>query len=153
MVNDEKKRVAGEGEPRVSEAGGSPTPPAQRRSQGAEGEAIAARYLGLMGWRIVARNSHFRGGELDLVAIEGAVLVFVEVRARRTRTGPSASQSVTWRKQRFVAKAAQRWLYAHPSYAGWRCRFDVITVDLSAGQVRVHHRAAFERPPDRACGG
>ena len=128
----------------------APTPHHDRRAVGVEGEEIAKQWLDELEWTVLARNVYVRGGELDLIGIEGDVLVFVEVRSRRTRSGPTASESVTWRKQHLVVKAAQRWLYAHPEYRNRRCRFDVIAVDLCRGRVISHHRGAFEAPPDRA---
>ena len=125
------------------------TPRALRRAAGAEGEAIACGHLRGLRWRIVAQNVYYKGGELDVVALDGDVLVFVEVRSRRTRSGASAAESVIWRKQRHVVRSAQRWRFEHPGHRWRQCRFDVITVDLGLGRVQSHLRGAFEEPPDR----
>ena len=59
----------------------------RRTELGKTGEDLAARYLELRGWSIVARNVRYREGELDLVAARGGVLAFVEVKTRRAGRG------------------------------------------------------------------
>lgn len=132
-MDDRKERRLGEG-----------TEPALRRERGREGEEIAARYVAsLQGWQILARNVYFRAGELDLVALDGEQLVFVEVRSRWTQRGPRAEDSITRTKQRKLTIAAQLWLQRNPIWRRYRARFDVIAVDLRASKVAAHHRSAF----------
>lgn len=120
------------------------TEPQWRRARGQEGEDIAYAHLcALEGWAILARNVYFRAGELDLIATDGSVLVFVEVRSRWTRSGPRAEDSVTRTKQRRLTIAAQLWLQRNPMWRRYRARFDVVAVDLRQRRVVAHHRSAF----------
>ena len=79
----------------------------------------------------VAANASYRLGELDLVMLdrEGdgtAVLVFVEVRFRRSDSHGGGAGSVDWRKRRRIVRAAQMFLARHPQHADTPCRFDVV---------------------------
>ncbi len=77
---------------------------------GAEGETLACRHLQDQGYRILARNFRCRSGEIDVVAREGDVTVFVEVKDRRGRSHGEGHESVTFGKRRRVVRAAR--LYA-----------------------------------------
>ncbi|MCB1877257.1 MAG: YraN family protein [Chromatiales bacterium] len=97
--------------------------------RGREAERLAADYLGSRGLRIIERNFHCRGGEIDLIAETGDELVFVEVRYR-TRAGyGSAADSVTATKQRRIILAARHYLAHHPERASQAARFDVLAID------------------------
>lgn len=121
------------------------TPPSQRRAVGHEGEAIALRQLvETPGWEILAQNVHYRAGELDIIALDGGVLVFVEVRSRWTQRGPRAEDSIQRTKQRRLTRAALLWLQANPHWRRLRARFDVMSVDLRTRRVVAHYRNAFE---------
>lgn len=113
------------------------------RGVGDIGEDIAARTLRSQGWTIVDRNAAWRCGEIDIVAWDGDQLVFVEVKSRRTRTGPRAEDGVDVAKQRKLIATARRWMRRHAS-SRVSARFDVIAVDLVAAEVVAHYRGAFE---------
>ena len=103
-----------------------PDKPDKRRS-GAEAEAIAAKLLIDQGYRIVERNFTADLGELDIVAREGDILVFVEVRSRANRDHGDAVEMVTRKKQRQVARMATLYLeLRQPEYE--RTRFDVVGI-------------------------
>lgn len=112
---------------------------------GMAGEDVATRYLERQGWTILGRNVRWRFGELDIVADDGAQLVFVEVRTRRTASGPRAEDTVVHNKRRKLIRAGRMYLtrYNGPHQSA---RFDVIAVDGAAGRVLAHHRGAFEAP-------
>jgi putative endonuclease len=96
-------------------------------NRGAAAEALAARFLEQRGLSIVARNYRCRGGEIDLVAKEGPVLVFVEVRLRRSDAFGGAAASITAAKRRRLVFAARHYLgrlVQEPP-----CRFDAILLD------------------------
>jgi putative endonuclease len=78
------------------------------------------------------------GGEIDVIARDGATIVFVEVKARRSRRFGSALGAVDTAKRRKIIMLAADWLQISAPNA--RARFDVVTVE--AGNV-VHHRHAF----------
>ena len=111
---------------------------------GRQGEVIAEAFLREHAYRIVARNFRCRAGEIDLVALDGQTLVFVEVRSRRgTRVG-TALESIDGRKQAQVVRVARHFL----ARRGWEdrdARFDVIGVQFDYDPPAVQHvRAAFE---------
>ncbi len=90
----------------------------------------------------VARNLRYKVGELDLVMRDGATLVFVEVRARRSLAFGGAAASVDARKQMRLRRAAQCYLQAAFGQRAWpACRFDVVAFE--AGEPRWL-KAAFE---------
>ncbi len=113
------------------------------RSRGDEAEELAARYLEARGWHVVDRNVHYRVGELDIVAEDGSYLVFVEVRSRYRRTGPSAENTVTLPKQRRLSRAARLYLARYRGACPY-ARFDVVAVDRSCGRISAHIRGAFD---------
>jgi putative endonuclease len=118
------------------------TPSGRRTAAQAAGgaaEDTAARLLEAHGLRIVARNYRTRFGEIDLVARDGELLVFVEVRLRRSEGFASAAESIGIGKQRRIAAAAGQYL---AGVAGEpRCRFDVIALD---GPAPRWLRGAFD---------
>ena len=116
-----------------------------RRSIGQKGESAAEQYLRRKGYRIVARNLRSSVGELDLVAEDGQVLVFVEVKARRTDTFGGAIYAVHRRKQEKLIHLAALYLARH-HIKDRPCRFDVVLlqgVDAVPAQIE-HIQNAFE---------
>ncbi|MDP9142561.1 MAG: YraN family protein [Pseudomonadota bacterium] len=97
--------------------------------RGAEAEAAAERLLSAQGLRTLARNYRCRGGELDLVMLDGKTLVVVEVRARGSSRFASAAESIDRRKQARVILATQLFLASEPKYAAHALRFDVVLFD------------------------
>lgn len=95
---------------------------------GAEQEKAAAAHLAAAGLKVLARNVRFPVGEIDLVALDGKLLVFVEVRFRRHADFGGALASVDARKRARLIAAASLFLAAHPEHAGRACRFDVIAI-------------------------
>ena len=92
--------------------------------KGAEAEERAARFLERQGLCILQRNYRTRQGEVDVIAQEGATLVFVEVRARRSLAFGGAAASVNRAKQRRIEAAARHYLLRLGSEPP--CRFDVL---------------------------
>jgi putative endonuclease len=116
-----------------------------RRGAGLEAEAAAARYLESAGMAVVGRNVRAGRGEIDLVARDGDVLVFVEVRYRESDAFGPAEESVGVPKRLRVVRAAKRFL-AELGPAEWKeARFDVVAVegDAEAPVIR-HYRGAFD---------
>ena len=100
--------------------------PKQRAGDAAE-EAVA-RHLAAHGCTLIARNARYPEGELDLIARERDMLVFVEVRMRRSAAFGGAAASVDRFKQKRLARAAQHWLLEHYGERWPACRFDVVSV-------------------------
>lgn len=116
-----------------------------RKLFGQEGESAAEQYLRQKGYRIVARNLRSAAGELDLVAEDGPVLVFVEVKARRTEAFGGAVHAVHQRKQAKLIQLAAQYL-ARYHLQDRPCRFDVVLVqgpDAVASQIE-HIQNAFD---------
>jgi putative endonuclease len=120
-----------------------------RRLFGQEGEATAERYLRLKGYRIVAKNLRSSLGELDLVAEDGQVLVFIEVKARRTGEYGGAIHAVHRRKRGKLIQLASQYLARH-HLSNRTCRFDVVLLQGTDTSVpRIEHiKNAFDVPGD-----
>ena len=102
------------------------------------GEDAAARYLSHKGFRILERNYRLRMGELDIVAMDGDVLVFVEVKARKKATVVEPELAVDYRKQVQLRRVAAAYIaFAHPRYQA--CRFDVVSVIAGPGPAMIRH--------------
>ncbi len=109
-----------------------------RRATGARGERIAADYLRSAGYTIVETNWRCRRGEIDIVARDGATLVFVEVRARRSARLGSAEESVTRTKQRRLQQLAETYLqFLEAAGRAWHgpWRIDVVALLLGTSDA------------------
>jgi putative endonuclease len=115
---------------------GSQTP---EQLAGGAAEESAARFLERNGLAILARNYRTRLGEIDLIARDGATLVFVEVRLRANDRCGGGAESIGYRKRARIEAAARQYL-AHIRREP-PCRFDVITLDDG---IPVWLRGAFE---------
>lgn len=102
----------------------APSPTSAR--VGADKERLAGDYLQAQGLELVTRNYRCRRGEIDLVMRERGVLVFVEVRFRRSDRYGGAAATVDAHKQRRLAAAAAHYLGQHPNPLP--CRFDVLAL-------------------------
>lgn len=96
------------------------------RQRGDAAEAAALRHLLAAGLKPVAANANYRGGEIDLVMQDRDVLVFVEVRFRKSQAFGGGAASVDFAKRRKLVVAAQMFLVQHPKLANASCRFDVV---------------------------
>jgi putative endonuclease len=125
--------------------GESPKKPWWRRWFGNRSERAAARFLRRLGYRIVARNYSCPYGELDLVALDGRCLVFVEVRStERTDTAIPAA-SVDDAKQRRLTQLALHFLQKH-DLLNQSARFDVLALSWPPDSVEPlieHYPNAF----------
>ncbi len=121
-------------------------PPARNAAVGASGERIAALLLEQVGCRIIARNWHCRGGELDLVALDGDILVCAEVRVRTGVAYGSAAESIVGVKTKRILHAVAAFLDTYPEHADRLVRIDVVAITLDrAGRVveTLHLRDAL----------
>lgn len=111
---------------------------------GARGEALAALYLTDGGLEIVDRNWRCKYGELDIVARDGDVMVFVEVKTRSGTGYGTPAESVTYVKQLRIRRLALAWLDERGS--PWvRLRFDVVAIVMprDGDPVVSHLRGVF----------
>jgi putative endonuclease len=102
-------------------------------------------YLKRQKFAIVERNFRCKGGEVDIVAMDGKTLVFVEVKARRSAAYGPPQASVTPFKQRQISKAALTWLAMNRLHNA-PARFDVVAITLPDHEVpQIEHiRDAFD---------
>jgi putative endonuclease len=99
------------------------------------GEELAVRALERAGYAIVARRYRVRAGEIDIIALDGRCLVFVEVKTRSGDTCGDGADAVTVRKRRKICAVAAEYLARHHVAAN-ACRFDVVSV--AAGGAAPH---------------
>jgi putative endonuclease len=122
----------------------------ERQRIGRRAEDLVAERLAAAGWEILGRNARTRYGELDVVALDGRTLVFVEVKAGRSGStfGPERPVlGVDWRKQLRVRRLARAWLSERRDALRYaEIRFDAVgvTFDRSDRPVDVEHiKGAF----------
>jgi putative endonuclease len=111
--------------------------PDARRALGDAGEHLVARWYADAGYRVLYRNWRCREGELDVVVARGSVLVFCEVKTRRSTAFGVPAEAVTFTKQRRLRTLAMRWLDAHPAARARTLRFDVASVLAQRGAPPV----------------
>ena len=109
-----------------------------RAGLGRGGEDVAERLFRSQGFRILDRNYRCRGGEIDLVARRGALVVFCEVKARRTDRWGEPSEAVNHAKQARLKRLAAAWL-THRRPGAVDIRFDVVSVIVRRGRSYVRH--------------
>ena len=112
-----------------------------RKTTGSRGELLAAGYLRRQGYAILRTNWRCRRGEIDIIARDGATLVFVEVRTRRSANLGSPEESVTPAKQRRLAELAQTYLqWCEAAGKAWPdpWRIDVIAIRAGAAGTAEH---------------
>ena len=98
-----------------------------RQELGRWGETLAANYLDRNGYRVIERNLRTPFGEIDLVAEDGSLLVFVEVKTRSTDTYGMPEESITQQKRQHLIAAAQSYLQTF-SISDTNWRIDVISI-------------------------
>lgn len=110
--------------------------------RGEASEKFACKYLTDRGLKLVVANYHSRFGEIDLVMLDHDVLVFVEVRYRRSSNFGGAATSVTTAKQRKICLTAEQFLQKNKK-TNTVCRFDVVALGESETQWI---KSAFDAP-------
>lgn len=101
------------------------------------GEALTAEYLRGNGYHILDSGFRCPEGEIDLIAQEGDILAFVEVKTRQSAHYGAGREAVDWRKQRKITATAFRYLAQHPELPT-KIRFDVAEIVAPQG-VRTEH--------------
>jgi len=103
---------------------------------GRRGERAAEKYLRRSGYRIVARNFRAAGAEIDIVAMDGEDLVFVEVKTRRSRAAGAPEEAVDERKQMRMRRAAESFARRYRA-DDTEMRFDIIAIDASSERLEI----------------
>ena len=117
-----------------------------RQALGISGENLACAELQRRGYAILERRYRTRLGEIDIIARDGATLVFVEVKARLSDDFGGAAAAVTAWKQRRIAHMAMDYL-SRRRVVECPCRFDVVAIDVDAAGPRVIvYPNAFDSP-------
>lgn len=110
--------------------------------KGKAGERLAARYLAKKGFRIINTNFRYGRGEVDIIAICEASVVFVEVKTWDAYDYGNLELSVDKGKKRRIIMASRGFLNQHPRYDGWRVRYDLLFISDAGKQVK-HITSAF----------
>lgn len=106
---------------------------------GASGEKLAAAYLIDQGYTILKRNFRFgKKGEIDIIALDGEVLVFVEVKSRSSLAYGPPEAAVTPAKQRALRRIATAYCYIN-GVRDRECRFDVVAIELQEKPPLIRH--------------
>lgn len=111
---------------------------ASTRASGDEGEQIAQQFLAARGFQILEMNYRYGKGEIDIVCMDGDVLVFCEVKMRKTDQYGDPEYAITPRKQAQVRKIAAAYLYEH-DIEDQECRFDVVAIKRIGGIQEVNY--------------
>lgn len=98
----------------------------KRHVKGAISELVAATLLMVKGYRIIDRRYRSRYGEIDIIAIRGRRLAFVEVKYRRLRD--EAETCISGTQAARIANAAEQWVWRNPAYCEFEIGLDVIIV-------------------------
>jgi putative endonuclease len=114
-----------------------------RKILGRTGEDLAAKYLAGRGYTIVERNYHSPYGEIDLIALEGGAVVFVEGKTRTTDAYGAPELAVDQRKQERMVKTALGYL-KHKKLHQMPCRFDVVAISGAGSDTVELIQNAFE---------
>ena len=114
------------------------------QARGNRGEAIALRFLRAEKLTIIETQYRYGRGEIDIIAREGDVLVFCEVKMRTSDRYGAPEYAVTPRKQAQIRRIAEAYLYEH-EIRDQICRFDVVAIDGKSGRIEIRYlRNAFQ---------
>ena len=118
-----------------------------RDELGRQGEEEAARQLKSLGYRIVGRRERVLRGDIDIVALDGRTVVFVEVRSKSDTAHGHPAETVGPQKQRRIAELAAAYIRRH-RLEDQSVRIDVVAVTFPAAGKPVveHYQNAFDSP-------
>lgn len=112
--------------------------------KGHQGENIAANYLKKNGYKIVERNYHCKFGEIDIIAMDGEILTFIEIKTRSSKDHIPPEFTVTKHKQSRIKKSALHFMGRH-GIEKRDCRFDIVAITAGKGKRDVVlYKNAFE---------
>ncbi len=110
-----------------------------KKTLGDKGEKLAVSWLGKKGYEVVTKNYRKFGAEIDIIAMDGNTVVFVEVKSRSNNAFGLPAESVTIKKQSQIVKAAMVYL-SEEEKESCPCRFDVVSVFWhTSGKHKIEH--------------
>ena len=115
----------------------------KHREIGIKGEQIATDFLLNKGYNILYRNWRTGNKEVDIIASQADIMIFVEVKTRTSYALSFPEESVTLKKQNYLKAAAEAFFMAYPQYKN--IRFDIISILLQADAAKeiIHFEDAF----------
>ncbi len=108
------------------------------REKGLHGEKLCREFLSQKGYKIIAQNYYSAYGEIDVIALDKNILVFIEVKSRQAGLS-TALTSVSHPKQLKLNRTAADFLSKEPRYAEFFTRFDVMAVHPTGDTYKIHH--------------
>jgi putative endonuclease len=108
------------------------------KQTGNKGEQVAMQHLQQQGLEIVQMNYRFGHGEIDIVARDGEVLVFCEVKTRYNDEFGAPEYAITLKKQQQLRRIAQAYLFDH-EIREVDCRFDVVAIRMKGNQPEINY--------------
>lgn len=115
-------------------------------SIGKYGEKLARRYLEEKGYELIEENFRYDRAEIDLILKDekNKILIFAEVKTRKTKSFGEPEESVVPRKQLQIIKSAQGFLMDHDEYTEYEKRFDIVSIYITSDkEVIIHLPNAF----------
>jgi putative endonuclease len=109
-----------------------------KKDKGKIGEDIAVKFLSRKGYKILKRNYRYGHGEIDIIAMDKDVLIFVEVRVKFSDKFGSPEDSVTIKKREQLKKIASAFIQMNEMNFS-ECRFDVIGITFKDGKFNINH--------------
>ncbi len=106
---------------------------------GRKGEDIAAEYLSENGYEIIEKNYHFGHGEIDIIAKKKHVIVFAEVKTRKSAGFGTPDQAVNHKKMKLLLRTADGFLLKNSQFSDYEKRMDVIAIIKSDETFRLDH--------------
>ncbi len=101
----------------------------RKLDEGNRGEEIAAKYLADRGYKIIGRNFRIRGGEIDIIALDGDVLAFIEVKTRTSNQFGTGLEAIGFYKLKALIRSAQIYKATHSNLPE-SMRIDAVVVML-----------------------
>lgn len=116
---------------------------AKHNETGVKGERIAENFLQTKGYSLLHRNWKHERKEVDIIAEDKGLLVFIEVKTRSASYFGHPEDFVDHKKQDYLKTAAEAFLYQYPQYT--EIRFDIISIITQNGAIKeiVHFEDAF----------
>ncbi|MBI2638555.1 YraN family protein [Candidatus Peregrinibacteria bacterium] len=114
------------------------------KTLGYSGETLAAQFLKNKGYEILQNNFTIRGGEIDLIALHGTILIFVEVKTRTNESFGRGEESMNYFKRTRIHRAIERYLDRHGDREDTDYRVDLIEVELDPTTKALKNINHFE---------